>query len=171
MFGNQIEAIVEIDPVSGETINEEPIKRLTIRPAKHFIADTKTNTQAFEEIQNDLKKQLEVLRANGKVLEAYRLEQRVNYDIDMIREIGFVNGIENYSRYFDGRKPGDPPFTLIDHFIENAKTFGDGSFLTVIDESHITVPQIRGMYNGDQARKKRWLIMDSDCHPRWITDH
>ncbi len=154
MFGNQIETIVEIDPISGETLNEEPIKRLTIRPAKHFIADTKSNTQAFDEIQNDLKKQLEVLRANGKALEAYRLEQRVNYDIDMIREIGFVNGIENYSRYFDGRKPGDPPFTLIDHFIENAKTFGDGSFLTVIDESHITVPQVRGMYNGDQARKK-----------------
>jgi len=154
MFGNQIESIVEIDPVSGETLNEEPIKRLTIRPAKHFIADTKSNTQAFEEIQEDLKKQLEVLKANGRPLEAYRLEQRVNYDLDMIREIGFVNGIENYSRYFDGRKPGDPPFTLIDHFIENAKTFGDGSFLTVIDESHITVPQIRGMYNGDQARKK-----------------
>lgn len=154
MFGNQIERIDEIDSVSGDVISEEPIQHLTIYPAKHYIADIKSRDQAFAEIKADLAKQLELLRGQGRVLEAYRLEQRVNYDVDMIQEIGFVNGIENYSRYFDGRKPGEKPYTLIDHFAENAKQFGDGSFLTVVDESHITIPQIRGMYNGDQARKK-----------------
>ncbi|HKY74019.1 MAG TPA: excinuclease ABC subunit UvrB, partial [Patescibacteria group bacterium] len=153
-FGNQIESIEEIDPTTGETVSEEPIKRMTIYPAKHYIADLNTKSEAFTEIRSDLAKHLDTLRKQGKMLEAYRLEQRVNYDMDMIQEVGFVNGIENYSRYFDGRKPGDPPYTLIDHFVENAKTFGNGQFLTVIDESHITIPQIRGMYNGDQARKK-----------------
>ncbi len=154
ILGNQIERIDEIDPITGDIISEEPIQHITIYPAKHYIADMGTRDQAFAEIKSDLAAQLVKLRSEGKVLEAYRLEQRVNYEIDMIQEIGFVNGIENYSRYFDGRKAGDKPYTLIDHFIENAKTFGDGSFLTVIDESHITVPQIRGMYNGDQSRKK-----------------
>ncbi|MBI5151271.1 MAG: excinuclease ABC subunit UvrB [Candidatus Pacebacteria bacterium] len=154
LFGNTIERIDEIDPVTGDTISEEPVNRVTIYPAKHYIADPTTKEQALAEIKQDLEEQLKKLRANNKILEAYRLEQRVNYDMDMIRELGFVNGIENYSRYFDGRHAGDPPYTLIDHFVENAKTFGDGSFLTVIDESHITVPQIRGMYNGDQSRKK-----------------
>ncbi|MEK7458106.1 MAG: helicase-related protein, partial [Patescibacteria group bacterium] len=153
-LGNHIERIDEIDPITGDVISEQPIQHITIYPAKHYIADMSTRDQAFAEIKSDLAAQLTKLRLEGKVLEAYRLEQRVNYDIDMIQEIGFVNGIENYSRYFDGRKAGDKPYTLIDHFIENAKTFGDGSFLTVIDESHITVPQIRGMYNGDQSRKK-----------------
>jgi excinuclease ABC subunit B len=153
-FGNQIEDIREIDPTSGEDLQHEPVKRVTIFPAKHYIADMKSQPQVLQEIRKDLAEQLVILRAKGKMLEAYRLEQRVNYDLDMIQEVGFVNGIENYSRYFDGRKPGDPPFTLIDHFRENAKTFGDGSFLTVVDESHITLPQVRGMYNGDQSRKK-----------------
>ena len=154
LFGNTIENIQEIDPVSGGQINEEPLKLIVIHPAKHYIASEESRVGAFEQIRTDLQNQLVKLRGEGKVLEAYRLEQRVNYDLDMIQEIGFVGGIENYSRYFDGRKPGDPPFTLIDHFRENAKRFGDGSFLTVIDESHITVPQVRGMYNGDQSRKK-----------------
>ena len=90
----------------------------------------------------------------GKIVEAERLRRRTRYDLELLREVGYCSGIENYSRYFDGRNPGDPPYTLIDHFRENAKRFGDGSFLTVIDESHITVPQVRGMYNGDQSRKK-----------------
>lgn len=154
LFGNTIERIDEIDPVTGNTLSDEPVTRVTIYPAKHYIADPTTKDQALAEIKQDLEEQLKKLRANNKILEAYRLEQRVNYDMDMIQELGFVNGIENYSRYFDGRHEGDPPYTLIDHFVENAKTFGNGSFLTVIDESHITVPQIRGMYNGDQSRKK-----------------
>ncbi|HZZ98427.1 MAG TPA: excinuclease ABC subunit UvrB [Candidatus Saccharimonadia bacterium] len=157
MFGNTIEKIIEIDPVSGDMVeqeNGEPVRRITIHPAKHYIADPSMQTEAFAQIKIDLAERLAQLRAQGKVLEAYRLEQRVNYDLDMIQEMGFVSGIENYSRYFDGRKPGEQPYTLIDHFINNAKTFGDGSFLTVIDESHITIPQIRGMYNGDQSRKQ-----------------
>lgn len=153
MLGNVIERIDEIDPTTGDQINGEPIKRLTLYSAKHYIASQETRLQAIDVMKDDLAKQVEYLKNKGKTLEAYRLEQRVSHDIDMIQEIGFVNGIENYSRYFDGRAPGDPPFTLIDHFRENAKTFGNGSFLTVIDESHITVPQIRGMYNGDQSRK------------------
>src|SRR5690606_1976301 len=97
------------------------------------------------------------LKAQGKVLEAYRLEQRTLHDIDMLREVGYINGIENYSRYFDGRKPGEAPFTLINYLLYNAKKFGDGNFLTIIDESHITVPQVRGMFNGAQARKKNLI--------------
>lgn len=165
MVGNQIERIERIDPVTGEKIEGEgqeayrmsssgPAKRYVLYPAKHYMTNPKTQDQALQEIEEDLQQRVQELKADGKVLEAYRLEQKVHYDIDMIRELGFVNGIENYSRYFDGRKPGDPPFTLLDYFAENARQFGDGSYLTVIDESHITVPQIRGMYNGDQARKK-----------------
>jgi len=157
MFGNAIEALDIIDPLTGDILqpeNPQKQKRVTIFPAKHYIANTQNQEQIFSEIQKELNDHLKKLRDAGKMLEAYRIEQRVNYDIDMIREVGFVNGVENYSRYFDGRQPGDPPFTLIDHFEENAREFGDGSFLTVIDESHITVPQIRGMYNGDRSRKQ-----------------
>lgn len=157
MLGNQIEKIVRIDPLTGHAVDSDTqttgTKKYVLYPAKHYMTDPKTQTEAIEEIERDLTARVNELRAKGKVLEAYRLEQKVHYDLDMIHELGFVNGIENYSRYFDGRNPGDPPFTLIDYFHENAKLFGDGSFLTVIDESHITIPQIRGMYNGDQSRK------------------
>jgi excinuclease ABC subunit B len=94
------------------------------------------------------------LRDAGKIVEAYRLEQKVRYDLDMIRELGFVNGIENYSRYFDGRQPGDAPYTLLDYMQHNADNFGDGKYLTIVDESHMTLPQIRGMFAGDRARKE-----------------
>lgn len=155
MLGNQIEAIREIDPLTGFDLHPgEPVKHYTLFPAKHYVADPVSKGDAVKDIEKDLFQRVEELKQNGKSLEAFRLEQRVRYDLDMIREVGFVNGIENYSRYFDGRKPGDPPFSLLDHFQENARQFGDGSYLTVIDESHITIPQIRGMYNGDQARKK-----------------
>ncbi|PWU24298.1 excinuclease ABC subunit B [Candidatus Cerribacteria bacterium 'Amazon FNV 2010 28 9'] len=169
MLGNQIERIKRIDPVSGDEIEEQqsrepwdPSKgqqgvsprRYILYPAKHYMTNPTTQEQAIAQIESDLQERLHVLKASGKTLEAYRLEQKVHYDMDMIKELGSVNGIENYSRYFDGRKPGDPPFTLLDYFHHNAKQFGDGKFLTVIDESHITIPQIRGMYNGDQARKQ-----------------
>lgn len=169
MLGNQIESIRRIDPITGNVIDApEPNehwqpnagqqgaspRRYVLYPAKHYMTNPKTQGQALKEIETDLNARLKQLRDNGKVLEAYRLEQKVHYDMDMIQELGFVNGIENYSRYFDGRQPGDAPFSLLDYFRENAKQFGDGRFLTVIDESHITIPQIRGMYNGDQARKK-----------------
>jgi excinuclease ABC subunit B len=165
---NKIISINRIDPVTGSVINESDHKSLSrvnadqntqsakkyiIYPAKHYVVNPKTQEQAITEIKADLDQRLTQLKAANKIIEAYRLEQKVNYDLEMIREFGFVNGIENYSRYFDGRQPGQPPFTLLDYFKANASQFGDGSFLTVIDESHITVPQIRGMYNGDQSRK------------------
>lgn len=169
MLGNQIESIHRVDPLTGNVISESVSdqrwesnkgqqgsspRRYVLYPAKHYMTNPKTQEQALAEIEADLSARTNELKASGKPLEAYRLEQKVHYDMDMVRELGFVNGIENYSRYFDGRQPGDPPFSLLEYFHENAKQFGDGTFLTVIDESHITVPQIRGMYNGDQARKQ-----------------
>jgi len=117
-----------------------------IYPAKHYIAAEERRVSAIEQIKTDLAIQLKILRDAGKHIEAYRLEQRTNYDLEMIQELGYCKGIENYSRYFDGRKPGDPPYTLMDFFPED--------YLLVIDESHITVPQIRGMFNGDRSRKE-----------------
>lgn len=164
MLGNQIEKITRIDPLTGNSIEGTFLerdrmagsvgsRRYILYPAKHYMTNPLTQQESIAQIEQDLNARLSELRGNGKIVEAYRLEQKVHYDIDMIRELGFVNGIENYSRYFDGRRPGDPPYTLLDYFHENATTFGDGSFLTVIDESHITIPQVRGMYNGDQSRK------------------
>ena len=163
--GSVLRDIRPIDPISGATIEQSPgnddltqkestQKRLTIYPAKHYTAKAEEKQQAVSSIQQDLAMRLKELRDSGKEIEAYRLEHRVNHDLDMIQELGYVNGIENYSRYFDGREPGDPPYTLLDHFEENAKTFGDGSFLVMVDESHITIPQIRGMYAGDRSRKQ-----------------
>lgn len=164
MLGNQIEKIIRMDPLTGNSIEGTFLerdrmsggtgsKRYILYPAKHYMTNPLTQEESVAQIEADLNRRLAELRSNGKIVEAYRLEQKVHYDLDMIKELGFVNGIENYSRYFDGREPGDPPFTLIDYFHENAKNFGDGSFLTVVDESHISIPQIRGMYNGDQSRK------------------
>ena len=117
-----------------------------IYPAKHYIAAEERRKSGIEQIQTDLESHLKYLRDSGKALEAYRLEQRTKYDLEMIQEIGYCKGIENYSRYFDGRAPGEPPFPLLDFFPKD--------YLLVIDESHITVPQIRGMYNGDRSRKQ-----------------
>ncbi len=121
--------------------------REIIYPAKHYIANKDNQEEVLKTIYNDMQAQYDRLTAANKPLEAHRLKQRVTYDIEMIRELGFVNGIENYSRYFDGRKPGDPPYSLLDYFPAD-------DYLLIIDESHITLPQIRGMYNGDQARKQ-----------------
>ncbi|HJZ05445.1 MAG TPA: helicase-related protein, partial [Patescibacteria group bacterium] len=115
--------------------------------AKHYIAPKDNLPQVFNQIGNDLELQVNYLQKNDKPLEAHRLRQRVTYDLEMIRELGYVNGIENYSRYFDGRKVGDPPYSLLDYFTTS-------DYLLIIDESHMTVPQIRGMYHGDQSRKK-----------------
>lgn len=165
MLGNAIERIDRIDPLTGNRIEGTFLekdrmsgavgsRKYVLYPAKHYMTDPVSQPEAIAQIEKDLMERVGELKSANKVIEAYRLEQKVRYDLDMIRELGFVNGIENYSRYFDGRAPGDAPFTLLEYFHENAKTFGDGSFLTVIDESHISVPQIRGMYNGDQSRKK-----------------
>ena len=167
MLDNLIEKITPIDPVTGDPLSPEllhkfgllgftggPKKQFVIYPAKHYLTDPKSQQQALQEIRNDLAAQVKRFKEAGKVVEAHRIQQKVDYDLAAIEEFGFVGGIENYSRYFDGRQPGQPPFTLIDHLHHSAREFGDGRFLTIIDESHITGPQIRGMYNGDQTRKQ-----------------
>lgn len=159
--GEKIEKIEKIDPVTGELwpiqaggTQQEPYQHFhTIYPAKHYMA-AQNSEPVLKQIEKDLQTRLEELKSQDKMLEAYRLEQRTLHDIDMIREVGFVNGIENYSRYFDGRQPGEPPFSLLDYLKHNSQKFGDGSFLTIIDESHMTIPQIRGMYAGDRSRKE-----------------
>ncbi len=146
---NVVGRIVKIDPVSGEEMGDGGNK-IVIYPAKHYLTNPDIFGKVEQKIRADLEKESAILKKAGKELEAHRLIQKVNYDLEMIKEVGFVNGIENYSRYFDGRSPGDPPYTLIDYFKES---YGD-NFLTFIDESHMTVPQIRGMFNGDHARKR-----------------
>ncbi|MBM3208705.1 excinuclease ABC subunit UvrB [Candidatus Shapirobacteria bacterium] len=150
--GGKIKKIKKLDPLTGKILNFEfsILNSVVIYPAKHYLTDPRGYEDIFEEIKSDLKARVAELKARGKELEAHRLLQRVNYDLEMIKEMGYVNGIENYSRYFDGRKPGEPPFTLLDYFQE---AYQD-KWLVVIDESHMTIPQIRGMYNGDHSRKE-----------------
>ena len=143
---SRIVQMSEFSPLTGDTISI--IKDTVIYPAKHYMTDPLSYNNVFPMIREDMKKQVEKLKSLGKTLEAYRLEQRTNFDLEMIKEVGYVNGIENYSRYFDGRAPGQPPYTLLDYF-----NYASKDFLTIIDESHITLPQLRGMYNGDQSRK------------------
>lgn len=139
--------LTEFDPMTGDLIQLLP--GTVIYPAKHYMTDPMTYDTVFAKIRVDLEKREEELKAQGKPLEAQRIHQKTNYDLEMIREVGFVNGIENYSSYFEGREPGSAPFTLLDYF-----KHASNDWLCFIDESHITVPQVRGMYNGDQARKK-----------------
>lgn len=157
-LSNQITQIDEIDPISGQKIplatGEKKRKHYVIYPAKHYLLDPKSQKQALEEIRQDTAQRVAELNNLGKTLEAYRLQQKVNYDLERIEEFGFVNGIENYSRYFDGRQTGEPPYTLIDYLIFNQQKFKKQSFLTVIDESHMTIPQIKGMFFGDRSRKE-----------------
>ncbi|OGH23733.1 MAG: excinuclease ABC subunit B [Candidatus Levybacteria bacterium RIFCSPLOWO2_01_FULL_38_13] len=141
--------IQEFDPLTGNTIASPQAS--VIYPAKHYMTDPKTYGQVFKEIKKDLKNRVLELRNQGKELEAHRLIQRTNFDLQMIREVGYVNGIENYSRYFEGRNPGEPPYTLLDYFDQGRPS---KDWLCIIDESHISLPQIRGMYRGDRARKE-----------------
>jgi excinuclease ABC subunit B len=143
-FGDEIERIREVDALTGEITGET--EHVAIFPATHFLTNEGHMEVAISNIQKELAERLEVLRNENKLLEAQRLEQRTNYDIEMLREMGYTSGIENYSRHMDGRKEGEPPYTLIDFFPED--------FLLVVDESHVTMPQVRGMYNGDRARKQ-----------------
>ncbi len=143
-FGDEIESIQQINTLTGEVVKE--IERATIFPATHFIASEDRMAGALVQIEADLNEQVAYFESVGKLLEAQRLKQRVRYDLEMMREVGYCNGIENYSRYLDGRVPGAPPFTLLDYFPKD--------YLLVVDESHQTMPQIRGMYNGDRARKE-----------------
>ena len=143
-FGDEIDRIREVDALTGEIMNE--VEHVSIFPATHFMTDEDHLETAIQAIQDELTMRLAVLHQNNQLLEAQRLEQRTNYDIEMMREMGYTSGIENYSRHLDGRKEGEPPYTLLDFFPEDS--------LIVIDESHVTMPQIRGMYNGDRARKQ-----------------
>ncbi|EKE05951.1 MAG: hypothetical protein ACD_19C00140G0018 [uncultured bacterium] len=149
--GGTIKSVKLIHAVTGQIIKNQALitNSFTLYPAKHFIADPKTHESTFTNIKRDLDLQVANLKSRGKALEAQRLSQRVTYDIEMIKEIGYVKGIENYSRYFDGRKAGDAPFSLLDYF---SKQNGDG-WLVIADESHITFPQVRGMFTGDFSRK------------------
>ncbi len=143
-FGDEIEKISRIDPVTGEILENVP--ETVIYPAVHYLADDEDIDGTITEIRRELKARLNELYAENKLVEAQRLEQRVNYDIEMIKEMGYCSGIENYSRIFEKRLPGTPPATLLDYF--------QNDFLVVVDESHVTLPQLRGMYFGDKARKE-----------------
>lgn len=143
-FGEELDRIVEVDPLTGEILNERD--EVSIYPAKHFITEEEKLQAAIGDIQTELKDRLAFLRSQDKLLEAQRLEQRTHYDLEMLREVGYCAGIENYSRHLDQRPAGSPPWTLIDYFPPD--------FLLVIDESHMTVPQIRGMFAGDLSRKQ-----------------
>ncbi|WP_390882022.1 excinuclease ABC subunit UvrB [Carnobacterium maltaromaticum] len=144
-FGDEIERIREIDVLTGEI--KADVEHVPIFPATHFIANADKTREAVNNIKAELEARLKVLREEDKLVEAQRLEQRTNYDMEMMLEMGYCSGIENYSRQMDGRKAGEPPYTLLDFFPDDS--------MIVIDESHITMSQIRGMYNGDQARKQR----------------
>lgn len=142
-FGDTIEKISEFDTVTSKPLNA--LKHVAIYPASHYVVGSENLERTLETISNDAALRESEFVAENKLIEAQRIRERVNYDVEMIREMGYCNGIENYSRYFDGRRPGEPPFTLLDYF--------KGDFVVFIDESHITLPQIRGMYNGDRMRK------------------
>lgn len=143
-FGDEIDRIREVDALTGEVKGDR--EEVSIFPATHFMTNEDIMDLALPEIEADMKKQVKKFTDEGKLLEAERIQQRTSYDIEMMREVGYVNGIENYSRYMDRRKPGEPPYTLLDFFPKD--------FLMVVDESHQTMPQVRGMYNGDRARKQ-----------------
>jgi excinuclease ABC subunit B len=143
-FGDTVEGIAEIDPLRGMVMQR--LAKCAIYPASHYVASRETMERAVGEIRDDLRTRIQYFRERNMLVEAQRIEQRVMFDLEMIEEMGFCQGIENYSRYFDGRRPGEPPYTLIDYFPRD--------FIMFIDESHITVPQVGGMYRGDRSRKE-----------------
>ena len=144
LFGEEIERIVEFDAVTGELLTSHEV--LVVFPATQFMADQEKLQKALSDIEKELEEQIKYFKKEDKLIEAQRIEQRTRYDLEMLREIGFTGGIENYSRHLEQRAPGSPPWTLVDYFPKD--------FLMVIDESHMTIPQIRGMYNGDRSRKE-----------------
>ena len=142
-FGDEIERVSETAVTTGRALRQ--LTHAALYPATHYATSEEGLKRGITQIEADLEERVRYFEQENRLLEAQRIAQRTHYDIEMLREIGFVSGIENYSRYFDGRQPGDPPFTLLDYFPKD--------FICFIDESHVTVPQIRGMYNGDRARK------------------
>ena len=158
-----LDSLTKLDPLTGKTV--EKLSAGVIYPAKHYMTDPASYKNVFDRIRSDTDMQVKRFRDEGKLIEAQRISERVNHDLEMIAEMGYVNGIENYSRYFDGRNPGDPPYTLFDYFDEVASQSlalrgpkpgfeSSKEWLLFLDESHMTVPQIRGMYNGDRSRKQ-----------------
>jgi excinuclease ABC subunit B len=143
LFGDEVERLCEFDPLTGYTLHE--LERVAIYPARHYVMPVETIEKAIFSIEAELEENLAMFRSQDKLLEAQRLEQRTRFDIEMMQEIGYCKGIENYSRHMDGRSPGEPPYTLLDFFPDD--------YVLVIDESHVTLPQIKGMHNGDRARK------------------
>ncbi|WP_406659778.1 excinuclease ABC subunit UvrB [Methanolobus sp. ZRKC3] len=147
LFGDEIDRLAYFDPLTGKVIEEFGIdESVAIYPAKHFVMPEEYIEKGLVSIEAELEQQLSTLRSQDKLLEAQRLEQRARFDMEMIRELGYCSGIENYSRHFDGRMPGEPPSSLLDFF--------PGDYMVMIDESHVTIPQVRGMHNGDRARKE-----------------
>ena len=145
LFGDEVDSIMEIDVLTGDVIDKRT--HVAIFPASHYVTSDENLERARGDIRKELKARLTVLHEEGKLLEAERLEQRTNYDLEMMEEMGYCSGIENYSRHLTGRKAGEPPFTLVNYFPDD--------FLTVIDESHVTLPQLRAMYAGDRSRKEQ----------------
>ncbi|MBA1341321.1 MAG: UvrABC system protein B [ANME-2 cluster archaeon] len=143
LFGDEVERICEFDPLTGYTLHE--LEKAAIYPARHYVMPVETIEKAIFTIEAELEENLALFRSQGKLLEAQRLEQRTRFDIEMMQEIGYCKGIENYSRHMDDRSPGEPPYTLLDFFPDD--------YILVIDESHVTLPQVKGMHNGDRARK------------------
>ncbi len=143
LFGDEIERITEFDPLTGHTLHD--LKRAAIYPARHYVMPADTIERAIVSIEAEMEVEVKRFRSKGKLLEAQRLEQRTRFDIEMMREIGYCSGIENYSRHMEGRAPGEPPYTLLDFFPDD--------YIVILDESHVTLPQIQGMHNGDRARK------------------
>ncbi len=144
LFGDEVDRILEIDPITGEILGE--LEQVTIYPANHYVTSEEKMKRALVAIEEELQERLAYFRSRGKLLEAQRLEQRTYYDLEMLREVGYCQGIENYSRHLSGRAPGEPPATLLDYFPDD--------YLMVIDESHMTIPQLRAMYAGDRSRKE-----------------
>jgi excinuclease ABC subunit B len=144
MFDDEVESITLFDPLTGQVFNKIP--RYTVYPSSHYVTPRETTIRAMEKIKHELKDRVDFYIKTGKLVEAARIEQRTRFDLEMLNEIGFCKGIENYSRHLSGRNPGDPPPTLIDYLPDNA--------LMIIDESHVTVPQVGAMYKGDRSRKE-----------------
>ncbi|MCS7277886.1 MAG: excinuclease ABC subunit UvrB, partial [Aquificaceae bacterium] len=144
-WDDEVESITLMDAINRHKIKD--LKKVVLFPASHYVAPREVIEEALREIERDLMERLDWFKSQGKLVEAQRLYQRTMHDIEMIRELGHCKGIENYSRYFDGRKPGEPPYTLLDYFPDD--------FLVIVDESHVTIPQVRAMYNGDRSRKEK----------------
>jgi excinuclease ABC subunit B len=148
LFGDEIERITIVNPVTGEI--EELPEMVRIYPAKHYVTDEDDLERAIKQIEMELEERLDELMRDNKLVEAQRLKQRTAFDIEMLKEVGYCNGIENYSRILENRPPGEPPQTLVDYFV---RKYGQNGFLTFIDESHVSIPQLQGMYHGDRSRK------------------